>query len=84
MCKAPNLNLPNWKKPFCMEIYASKLAVAAVLFQMFDTGEKLPIAYHSRTISGNTDKIWSATEKRALCNTRCNPKVEDILCKHNY
>ena len=63
MCKAPSLHLPNWKKPFCMETDASKVAVGAVLFQMSDTGEKLPIAYHSRTLSGNTGKIWSATEK---------------------
>ena len=63
MCKAPSLHLPNWKKQFCMKTDASKMAVGAVLFQMSDTGEKLPIAYHSRTLSGNTGKIWSATDK---------------------
>ena len=46
-----------------METDASKMAVGAVLFQMSDTGEKLLIAYHSRTLSGNTGKIWSATDK---------------------
>ena len=63
MCEAPRLHLPNWKKPFCMETDASKVAVGAVLFQVSDTGEKLPIAYHSRTLSGNRGHIWSATEK---------------------
>ena len=63
MCKAPSLNLPDWKKPFCMETDASAVAVGAVLFQMSDAGDKLPIAYHSRTLSGNRGKIWSATEK---------------------
>ena len=62
MCKAPSLHLPNWKKTFCMETDTSKVAVGAVLFQTSDTGEKLPIAYHSITLSGNTGTIWSAIE----------------------
>ena len=57
-----------------METDISKAAIGAILFQMSDTGEKLSIAYHSRTLSGNKGKICSATEKEPCAILEATPK----------
>ena len=62
LCSAVSLNLPNWNKDFHIRTDASKLAVGAVLFQMGDHGESLPLAYHSKTLTP-AQQNWSATER---------------------
>ena len=60
--KAPSLCLADWSKEFHIETDASDTAVGAILFQLGENNEQLPLAYHSKNLS-ETEKRWSATDK---------------------
>lgn len=60
--KAPSLRLADWSKEFHIETDASDIAVGAVLFQLGESGEQFPLAYHSKTLT-DTERRWSATDK---------------------
>ena len=60
--KAPSLCLADWSKEFHIETDASDTAVGAVLFQLGDNKEQIPLAYFSKNLS-DTEKRWSATDK---------------------
>ena len=54
----PVLAIPDWSKPFHIELDASEVATGAILYQIDETGVKYPIHYHSRTLS-KTESRWS-------------------------
>jgi transposase InsO family protein len=70
--KAPTLRLADWNRVFHIETDASDIAVGAVLFQLGDKGEQLPLAYYSKTLT-DTERRWSATDKEMygiICASR--------------
>ena len=60
--KAPSLCLADWSKEFHIETDASDTSVGAVLFQVGENNEQLPLAYCSKNLT-TTEKKWSATDK---------------------
>ena len=64
LCTAPVLAYPNFDLPFILTTDASKVAVAAVLFQM-QNGVERPIAYASRQIN-KAEQSYSASKAEML------------------
>lgn len=60
--KAPSLRLADWNKEFHIQTDASDISVGAVLYQLGESGEEFPLAYHSKTLT-DTERRWSATDK---------------------
>lgn len=56
---------PDYKKPFLIQCDASKLGVGAVLAQVNDKGEEMPIAYFSKTLN-KAQSNYSVTELECL------------------
>ncbi len=64
LSKAPSLYLADWTREFHIETDASKIAVGAVLFQIDEKGQRLPLGYHSRTLA-KSEQGWNTTEQEA-------------------
>lgn len=65
LCSAPVLASPNYAKPFLIQCDASKLGVGAVLSQIDDEGNEVPIAYFSQKLN-NAQSNYSITELGCL------------------
>ena len=64
LCTSPVLAYPNFNLPFILTTDASKLTVAAVLFEVQDGAER-PTAYASRQMN-TAERNYSATEAEML------------------
>ena len=62
LSEAPNLCLADWSKEFHIQTDASNVAAGAVLYQLGENKEQLPLAYYSKKLK-KAEKNWSATEK---------------------
>ena len=50
LAKAVSLIIPDFSKEFHIRTDASDIAVGAVLYQLDDSGEQLPVAFHSKPL----------------------------------
>ena len=71
--KAQSLCLADWgKEEFNIETDSSDTSVGAVLFQLSNNKDQMPLAYYSKN-PPHTEKRWSATDKEMygiICEAR--------------
>ena len=79
----PILAIPDWNKPFHIELDASEVATGAILYQIDDSGDKRPIYYHSRTLS-KTESRWSPTERELFAIVDATRKFKVYCCHEMY
>jgi len=65
LTSAPVLASPDYSKEFFIQCDASKLGVGAVLTQLNDKGEEVPIAFFSKKLN-TAQKNYSVTEQECL------------------
>ena len=64
MCE-PVLKLPNYNKPFVVQVDASEKALGAVLSQLDETGNEHPVCYASRKLLPR-EQSYATSEKECL------------------
>jgi hypothetical protein len=65
IAEKPVLTLADYSKPFGVRTDASGYAIGAVLFQLNEKGEEMPIYFGSRTLS-DAERKYSAGEREML------------------
>ena len=80
LSQAPALAIPNWDRPFHIDVDASGVATGGILYQIDDKGCKFPIYYHSRTLS-KVEAKWSPTERELFAIVDATRKFK-VYCSH--
>lgn len=65
LSSAPILVSPNYTKPFVLQCDASKLGVGAVLTQLNEDNQEMPVAYFSKKLN-KAQSSYSVTELECL------------------
>ena len=72
----PVLGLPDFNKPFTIQLDASEISAGGILYQYNDNNEKVVIGYHSKTLKLG-QKNWSPTEREMYAIKTCTEKWSD-------
>ena len=68
----------NPTRPTIISADASNTGLGAVLFQVQDNGQRLPVCYASRSLS-DTEKLYAVIEKEALATTWASERFSDYV-----